>query len=209
MTSKLEVYNFALGNLGERKLASLSEAVEARRVLDDYYPQTAAACLESGLWNFAKRGVAIEASEDIDPAFGWTGAFEKPTDWVNTIQLSENEFFEPPLLHLTEEAGVWYANATLLYVEYISNSTSWGMDLSLWPPSFTDYVAASLARRVCKRLTSSDTLTDKMENLEDKMRRNAKSRDAMNQPPGRIPTGTWVRSRGNGLMRSRWDGTTR
>lgn len=209
MTSKLEVYNLALGHLGERKLASLSENVEARRALDDHWAQTTKACLESGLWNFAKRSVSITASSTITPSFGYPNAFEKPSDWVNTIQLSESEFFRPPLLDVTEEAGLWYAHHSTLYVEYVSSDTSWGMDLSLWPESFTDYVSTSLARRVCMRLTSSDSKTEKLFALERQMKRDAKARDAMNQPPGFPPTGSWVRSRTGGqYRRSRWDGTT-
>jgi hypothetical protein len=209
MVSKLEVYNFGLGYVGERKLASLSEAVECRRVFDDFWDQAVDACLENGLWNFAKRSVSITPSESVTPSFGYSSAFEKPSDWVSTMRISDHEFFDPPLIHVIDENDLWYADVALLYVEYVSNGTDFGKNLALWPPSFTDYVAHSLARRSAKRLTSSDSLEEKLEKKELQALRRARSRDAMNQPPGFPPTGTWVRSRGTGMMsrRSRWDGT--
>lgn len=210
MVSKLEVYNFALGYIGERKLSSLSEAVEARRVLDDYWDQAVDAALEAGFWNFAKRSVQITASESVEPSFGYANAFEKPSDWVKTMSLSDHEFFDPPLLRVIDEAGIWYTDAAVLFVEYVSNDTTFGKNLSLWPPSFSEYVAHSLARRACKRLTSSDSLREELKKDELKALRDARSRDAVNQPVGFPPTGTWLRSRGTGTMgrRSRWDGTT-
>jgi hypothetical protein len=37
--SQLFIYNEALGHLGERRLANLSENREPRRVLDSYWPR--------------------------------------------------------------------------------------------------------------------------------------------------------------------------
>ena len=47
MTDKLTVYNETLGLLGERKLASLTEQREPRRVLDGFWDQTVAYCLDA------------------------------------------------------------------------------------------------------------------------------------------------------------------
>jgi hypothetical protein len=209
MTSKLEVYNLALGNVGERKLASLAENVEARRALDDHYDRGVGYCLERGMWNFAKRVISITSSDDVEPSFGYTYAFEKPADWIRTMRVSDNERLIPPLLEYQDEAGIWYADFDPLYIEYVSNGTSYGLNLSLWSETFTDYVAASLARRICRRITSSENKQDELEKAEAKALKVARAADAMNQPVGFPPAGTWVTSRMAGrTRRSRWDGSS-
>jgi hypothetical protein len=48
MTTKLSLYNQSLGHLKEGKIADLTEAVERRYVLDDYYDDALIFCLEQG-----------------------------------------------------------------------------------------------------------------------------------------------------------------
>ncbi len=206
MATKLEVYNDALLALGSERIASLSEATTARYALDDAYDKALKYCLEQGFWNFAMRTVELSSTASIDPAFGFSYAVEKPDDWVRTFAISADETLSWPLLEYNDENNLWYCNSDPIYVRYVSNDTSWGGDLSLWPESFADYFANRLAARICKRVTGSapsdDLKRDEMRSLAS-----ARAKDAMNDPPGFPPSGTWVRSRGNSpLNRSRWNG---
>ena len=206
MTTKLGIYNDALGLLGERKVASLSEAREPRRVLDDYYDNVIAYCLERGFWNFAMRSVQLDSSASYDPPFGYSYAFEKPTDWVRTFVISANEGFDPPLLSYIDEGGLLYADVDPLFLRYVSNDVAWGLDMSLWTASFSDYVSGRLAVKACKRVTGALPSDELLKN-EKLTLATARSRDAMDEPPGFPPTGSWVNSRGGGLSnRSRWNG---
>src|SRR5215813_10724733 len=198
MTSKLEVYNLALRHLGERKLASLAEAREPRRAIDDVWERGVRYCLEQGLWNFALRTVLLDASPSISPAFGYTHAFAKPGDWIRTAQVADNETLRPPLLDYSDEADLWYANCDPLYVQYVSDAVSYGFDLSRWTETFTEYVAVTLARRICKGITSSESVHDELMRLEKRARSDARAKDAMNQAVAFPPQGTWVRSRTGG-----------
>lgn len=205
MTSKLEIYNEALGLLGERKIASLTETREPRRVLDDFYDSAMAYCLERGFWNWAIRTVQLDHSVAYDPPFGYSYAFTKPDDWVRTFVISGSENLEPPLLKYVDEGGLWYADCDPLYVRYVSSDAAWGMDLSLWPQTFVAYAAARLAVRASKRITGANASDDLLRD-ERVARANAMSKDAMDEPPGFPPTGSWVLSRGgNGGDRSRWN----
>ncbi len=152
MTDKLSVYNLALGHLEQRRLASLSENREPRRVLDDYWEHAVAYCLERKFWNFMYRTVSIEASASVDPAFGYLYAHKIPDDWIRTRRLSAVATLDPPLLQVAEETGYWFTNITPIYVQYNSNNAQYGMDLGAWPESFTDYVSKRLARSACKRI---------------------------------------------------------
>lgn len=207
MTDKLKIYNDALLALGERKLASLSEEREPRRALDDAFDEARLYCLEQGFWNFALRTVELAPEAGIVPAFGFTHAFGKPADWVRTWLIADNEQFEPALLRYKDEGAYWYADHEPLFVRYVSGDAAFGLDLSLWPQSYATYVSARLARKICFRITGSDGRVERLEMVEKKALASARSTDAMNEPPGFFPAGSWVRSRGAGLQtRSRWNG---
>ena len=196
--TQLGLYNEALRLIGERRLASLSENREPRRVLDDIWADEAIDyCLEQGLWNFAMRAVQIDASTTV-PNFGYANAFDKPNDHIRTAGVAEDEFFNVPLTAVLEEVGFWFADVDPLYVRYISNANSYGNDLTRWPSSFTKYVAAYLASEAVLTLTQS---TDKQKAIYAIMQqrlRDAKSKDAMADATAFMPQGSWTSSRNGG-----------
>lgn len=194
MASKLGLYNDALLILGERKLASLAEAREPRRALDDAYDSAVGYCLERGFWNHAMRAIQADSSASVTPTFGFNYAFAKPSDFVRLHSFGATETFDPPLMTIVDEPNYWYANVDPLYVRYVSNDTAYGMDLSLWSETFADYVANRLAVKTCKRITGKSP-DDGMKADEKKALAVAKSKDAMDEPPGFPPRGSWVNSR--------------
>lgn len=198
MTDKLSLYNIALAHLLEGSLASLSEGVEKRRVLDGFYKTVVLKCLEETFWKFAKRTVRIDASSTTEPAFGFTQAFRIPTDWIRTDEMSASEDLQPPLTDVRTEAGYWYANITPLFISYVSSDPLYGLNLGAWPESFAEYVGLELARKACKRITGSDKLlqgTDGLNSETRRAKRNALGNDAQNDPVKFPPQGTWVSSR--------------
>ncbi|MES2671621.1 MAG: hypothetical protein V4673_14555 [Pseudomonadota bacterium] len=198
MTDKLSMYNMALGHLMEGSLASLSEGVEKRRVLDSFWVHVVGKCLEETFWKFAKRTVQIDASSTTEPAFGFTQAFRVPDDWIRTDEMSASETLSPPLIDVRMEAGYWYANVTPLFLSYVSIDPLYGMNLGEWPETFVEYVGLELARKSCKRITGSKSLLEGPDGLNTEARRakrNAVGNDAMNDPIKFPPTGSWVRSR--------------
>lgn len=196
MPSKLSLYNGALLIVGERALASLSEARESRRLLDTVWDRPAVTdCLEKGLWNFATRSVEITEDPDVTPAFGHTYAFNRPTDLVRTVALCQDEQFSVPLTDYLAEGSYWYANITPIYVRYVSKDNAYGNDLSLWPGNFTRFVEAYLADGIVNRLTNDKGEWQRVNAVLYKALQEAKNTDAMEQPTVMPPPGTWVRSR--------------
>lgn len=203
MADKLSIYNLALGHLGQRRIASLSEAREPRRVLDDFWNQVQGLCLEEAAWNWFLRVVQMDASQSVTPAFGFAYAFPLPTDWVRTKRVSTVETFNPPDFDYKEEPGYIYHNFTPLYLEYVSNNAEYGTNLGAWPATFTAWVAFKLAEYACFRITGSDRLLEGEKGIIKRGHRakiKAKANDALNTPPGQPPSGTWVRSR-RGFLR--------
>jgi len=137
----------------------------------------------------------IDASVTIIPAFGFNNAFGYPTDWIRTQIVSTSPNLDPPLLQYRDENNFIYANATPIYLSYISADPQYGLNIGLWPENFVDYVALRLARQACLRITNDKELKESLIKQEDKARRNAKASDAENDPPGMPPVPFWARAR--------------
>jgi hypothetical protein len=205
MASKLSIYNAALLVLGERKLASLTEARAPRRRLDSVWDDNGVkTCLQAGFWNFAMRAIELSYSPSVTPAFGLRYAFDKPTDWVRTWLVSGDDRFTEELHGYEDEGEYWYADLDTIWVRYVSNDSAWGGDLSLWPESFTRYVEHYFAWRICKGTTGSNTDKDSIGAETERLLRRARATDAMDETTRFAPEGNWVRARrGNGSRRDR------
>jgi hypothetical protein len=209
--TKLGLYNGALRILNERRLASLSEAREARRLLDDAYGDGSTNgavryCLEMGQWTFATRTVQIDYSPSVEPSFGYTYAFDQPSDLVRTTGIFEDQDCSQPLLQYADERRYWYAYLPTLYVKYVSNHATYGADLSLWPENFVKAVEAYLAMEIAGSLTGADSKVALAERAWEKAKKEARSFDAMNKPTAFMPMGSWNAARRGHLRSSRWDG---
>lgn len=203
MTTKLQVYNNILLNVGERKLTSLTENRKSRRILDQLWDSDfIKGCLEAGLWNFATRSIQSEYSPSITPEFGWRYAHDKPSDWVRTSAISISEYFSDPLTAFNDESGYWFLDYETVFIRYISDDAAYGLNLSAWPESFTSYVELEGSARVAKSLTQSDSETSRLEDRAARALRSAKAKDAMNDAERHTPAGSWVRARGGGRRRN-------
>lgn len=193
--SQLQVYNDALGHLEERKLASLTENREPRRLLDDEWGPAVATLLEEGYWKHALRTVKAEPDSAQAPNFGRSYSYTKPVDWVRTYQLSPDDRFLVLDRNFIDGNGVWVSDLPYFYVRYISNDANFGWNLSLWRPAFTNYLGAYLAWKITPRIKQAADKLDQMEKKMHKLKRHAIAIDAMDAPVGHPPYGTWITSR--------------
>lgn len=201
MATKIGLYNAALREIGETKLASLTEARGPRYTLDDIYDEALAYCLEQGQWNFATRAVQVDADASIDPQFGYSNAFEKPSDWVRTSAISADDMFSFPLNDYEDETAYWHAHIDPIYVRYVSNGASYGLDLTAWPATFTRYVELYLAMRICKPTADSESMLDRIRKEAKIALIDARSKDGMNERVRFLPQGSWSAARGGRASR--------
>lgn len=205
-TDRLAVYNIALAAMGERSLDTLTDSGEARRVLDEIWTRGGGAIkffLEQGHWNHAMRAIKIDASTSVDPDFGFTYAFDKPSDFVRLNQISSGEHFGEPLTRYEFEANYIYADVDPIYMRYVSDDSDYGNDLSLWPETFTLWAGQWMAVQIAPRL-KNDLDMDRLEKRERRLRADARSKDASQEPVRFPPVSTWVRARwGSSYRRDR------
>jgi len=196
MTTRLQLYNLALLFSGERSLASLTEAREPRRLLDQVWDTGGVKkCLEMGQWIFAMRTMQIDYDPDLDPQFGFQRAFSKPSDWCATSAVCSDEYFREPLIQYVDEAGYWYADLDTIYVRYVSDDDQYGADLNSWPGWFEDLVACFFSHRIIWKLSGSDDKVNQSEKRLEKFLKIAQNRNMQASPTKFPPAGSWSRSR--------------
>jgi hypothetical protein len=109
MTTKLALFNNALGELGHRRLDDTGERVEAGRELVAIYDKVVAECLAAGTWDFAIETATLTASGST-PALGFSHVYNKPSTWVTTEALASDSGFAEPVLNYYEDATYWAAD---------------------------------------------------------------------------------------------------
>lgn len=195
MTTKLALYNSCLLIAGERKLASLTEEREPRRMLDQVWDDGAVKyCLEQGQWAFATRAVKLSYDTAATITFGLQRQFTMPSDYIRTVALSSDEYFTTRVAY-TVERNSWFCELDEIYVRYVSSDTAYGNDLTLWPETFTEYVAAHLCSRIIHRLTTDPKERDRVYKLSNMRHDDAKAKDAIGKDVAFMPKGSWVMSK--------------
>lgn len=205
MADRLNLYNEALTTfLGERSLATLTENRGPRRQLDGIWDRNfITSLLQQGQWNFATRTLKLEASESIEPAFGYKFAYEKPIDLVRITYICRDELFNYPLTEYQDESSFWFADYDVIYVRYVSDDNDYGNDLANWPENFTRWAAGVLAERSTQLITQNKVNPEKLAAAVKKLLLDAKNTDAMKDPTRFTPPGRWTSSRHWG--RRDWD----
>lgn len=198
MTDKLSLYKGALRFAEERSIATLSDDVEQRYVLDEIWDDSFInKVLEMGLWKFAFRSIMIDADTGYtDPlGAGWQ-RFTLPSDVIKLSEVSTDpSFTEPCLDYQTEGKITIYSYQSTLYIRYVSNGASYGADYSLWPGSFITFVEAQLGFWALPRISGSDTKSARLEERLKKLKTIAKAECALRDPTQFPPETSWNRSR--------------
>lgn len=200
-TNQLQVFNNALLLLGERTLASLAEPRESQRVLTTIWNDNIIQhALEEGPWVFAIRSSHMVADPSINPLFGYNQAFARPADMVMLCKFCSDEFFNSPMTDYTEEAGIFYSYIQDVYISYVSNDPSYGLNMNVWPQSFCEYLEALMAKKAAMRITADKEKVMIAEKARAQAKLNALQKNAMEGPTVFPAQGTWVSSRyGNSL----------
>lgn len=154
---KADLYNGAARLLKERRFSDITaDDVELRYELDNVYDDVLAFALEQGQWNFASRSTSISGSASSNRGFAYR--FTKPSDFVRLIAISASSTYYPPLENYDQDGTYFFSNETTIYVTYVSNDSSYGGSLTLWPRTYGKAVEALLALEVGPHITKDEKL---------------------------------------------------
>ena len=196
MADKLEIYKGVALLIGSAAgVASLTENSSLRHNLDAAWDTSVQFLLEKGLWNFAMRSVSLDNATGSEPAFGYSYAFTKPVDWVRTASISAVGTFNDGFEQYVDEVGFWYADVDPLFVKYISNDASYGLNITRWRQGFAQALEAYLAFKIGLPVSADRGVRNDMYNLFKTRLRDAKSLDAVDERVRVLPAGRLVKAR--------------
>ena len=181
--------------LGERTLASLSESRKSRRVLDTIWDNNfVKGVLEDGQWSFGKRRVMSDYDPDYETEFGYARKHTIPDDFVRLTGISVSEFFHDPLV-LYEFKDSIYTDHDTIYLEYVSDGSTFGGDLSKWPENVVAYAEVKLARLAYLSISRDKEYLATLRKQEKDLLIQAQSMDNMQDATKFRPVSSWLRSR--------------
>lgn len=198
--TQLTIYNEALFLCEERTLATLTESRKPRFLLDTVWNDGGVnACLEESLWTFAKRSTVMSFDPNIQPAWGYQHAFQLPPDYMRTVGLSADPYFNSELTRCSVEDGYIWADLQAVYLRYTSKDPNYGNDTTKWPETFKLFVYAHFASRIVKAVTHDKEIQERVALERKNTLISSRSKDAMNEPAQFFPRGTLSRAR-NGFQ---------
>ncbi len=192
--SQTEVVNLALTRLGQDRVISISDDVEAARVMRSLWDFTRDAVLASYPWKFAIKRTSLPALSAA-PAYGWERQFTVPEECLRLVQVGDDYVFYTGLLETFQlEGGVIMtdeeAPLRLRYVQRVTN-------VGLWPVLFGRVVAMQLAIDGCEKLTTSSAKQSVLGESYALAVAQARKQSAIERPPQRADNSDWLNARGD------------
>lgn len=151
---KLTVANLALGNIGQAKLAILTEDSAAARNVALFYQPTLEALLTRHPWDGATLRALLTVDPD-PPAFGFSTRYPVPDDCLRVLEVGD----EDATLRWKRESGFILCDfAGDLPVRYITRT----FEPDLLDPMFTTTLALQLADKLAVPLSAAPVLANKV-----------------------------------------------
>lgn len=148
------IVNLALDRLGERTLLSLDDDTPTARRAKAQYPHQRDMLLRAQPWRFAMARASLPVLTD-PPAFGWQYAYERPTDALRVMPLTDNgEFDGLPVQHRFEGTRILTDRSGPLKVRYVKRD----IPETIYDPLFVELLAINIAQALCYRLTNKRSL---------------------------------------------------
>lgn len=198
MASETDIANRALTKIGAGRITSLTDDLEAARVINHAWDIVRDSELRARNWNFTKRRDQL-AVLTTTPSWKFQHEYELPADCLRLIQCGEH--YPGPSMsdYRNSDESAWKIEgrrirtdyAAPLKVLYISRS----IDTGQWDSLFVEAFACKMALEICERLTGS---TSKKEMAWREYRKtifDALTCNAIENPPQPLADNSWILAR--------------
>lgn len=192
MASQTDICNQALTKIGADRILAITDDTKAASTLNAIWAIKRDAELAAQPWTFAIRRASLPASTTT-PSFGWSYAYPLPSDYLAMVEVGEDYAFytgDPQPLFALEGGEVLTDQGSPLNIRYVSRVTNTG----LYPALFAEALACRLAAELCESMTQSGPKREAAWAEHKKAIREARRVNAIEQPPRKIPPGSWERA---------------
>lgn len=198
MASQVEIANRALTKIGDARITSLSDNVEAARVISSAWSALRDAELRSRIWNFSAARTSLPALSTT-PSWGFSYQYQLPSDCLRVIQVDEyfpgvsmsNYRTSSEAAYQIEGGKVLTNLSAPLKIRYVSRIE----DTGAWDAAFVEVFACRLALEICEKLAQSSTKRQLAWDEYKQALGAAVRADAVENPPEPLPDDTWMLSR--------------
>lgn len=188
--TRTQIANMALGHIGTYRINAYTEDSNEAVAVREVYERVKLDLLASAPWDFAIDQQQL-GRVGATPVTRYTYAYNKPTNWLRTVALSEYSDMGIPLLEYRDIAGTIQTNAEYVFMEYVSSAA--GEEVFSVP--FVTAFTFGIAVECCKKINASDQQKDYLAKQFDREKVKALMLEAMHQPPIAIPPSSWATAR--------------
>jgi len=178
MTSEVAICNAALAKVSNNRIASLTEGSTAGDLCNEMYGRIRDRLLRRHLWNFNKRRVKLARLSEA-PVFGWTYAYQLPSDWLRNIAVHADAAGRNPSQAYQVEGRRILADHEDIWLVYGARVT----DPNEFDEMFREALAYALAVELAVPLAKSATLRDRMAEAFETFALEAQTIDGQDDPP--------------------------
>jgi hypothetical protein len=206
MATKLEIFNEALRLVGDLRLTSTTEDVEARYALDDAWARSVLFAASQANWPHAYASAAVALSNDTSSP-GYTKSYTiNSANWLRTVAVSLDQHFAVGA-HYHQALGKLFLNtsASTAYVRYIDRTYLADGSISTWSEMFCSVVSHRLAFEVCERLTQDPQKAQSIYGLFAEVLSLAKSQLALETSAMMISPSQWAAKAHNATIAEIWE----
>lgn len=191
-TARRAIWASAFRHMGKVDPRLLADTVRARYQMASAWDTAVNDAFKEGYWNFATKTTTLVASTE-DTIVGYSYVWDKPTDWLRTIQVASDSNFDERVDY-RDESGVIHTRRSPVYLRYTSDELAGQSGVASWPSDFAEVVAIRLAYLCAPVLGSSKADRARLEVEWKDAAARSKNFDAMDQGPMVIRRGNWVRA---------------
>lgn len=154
--SVTDICNLALARVGQSEITNITDDNRRAKLCNLHYEQKRDTLLRMYRWKFATKRASLPALTDA-PTFGYTYAYQEPTDCIRVISVNElDPEYDPDL-----DPGLWDKEgstivtdlAAPLDIKYISRVT----DTTQFDACFVDTLASFIAIYLAPSLRETET----------------------------------------------------
>lgn len=186
MASKTDIFNRALSEVGDLRVAVDTELTGQAKACNAAWTTVLEELLVEHPWNFAKIYKTL-TREIATPEWRWTYSFVLPPDYltIREVELQRDDW------EVVANKKLYSNTEGPINISYTANIT----DTTRYSPGFVTALGYRLAAEIVEELTQSNTKKQDVFAIYERRLKKAKRQDGREAPPQTQKSGRWVRAR--------------